>query len=315
MYKPFNDTIASIPPFLTTVSHGEFLSHLTSGLTTLDTSSNAAVTSTPSTSLCLCPYPNTTPPFPLPLLPLQLPFCCSPPSAPLITSSPLPQPHRSDALPTGNPASAIITTEVREQHSSAIASHLTGKRKLKATSDTMEGQTVVGGDPKRYRTTYSPYQSRILEEVFQTERYISRPQRAQLATQLQLPENTIKVWFQNRRMKEKRQSMMLPSLAGSDPYLRETLLHVAKLYCDFQQKQHHSQPEAITSVEATPAVNARDGSGSASPMKEPWTGKCESSRSTCSLSPHAPSTSASASSFSVDSLCPPPEKSNLFRPF
>lgn len=192
MYKPFNDTITSIPPFLTTVSHGELLSHLTSGLTTLNTASTVTVTSTPSTSLYLCPYPNTAPPFSLPLLPLQLPACGSSPSTPLITS-PMPQPHRSDALPTGNLASAIITAGVREQQPSAIVSHLTGKRKFKSASDTTEGQTVVGGDPKRYRTTYSPYQSRILEEVFQTERYISRPQRAQLATQLQLPENTIKV--------------------------------------------------------------------------------------------------------------------------
>lgn len=53
---------------------------------------------------------------------------------------------------------------------------------------------------KRYRTTYSTQQSKILEEVFQGERYISRPQRAELAAQLQLPENTIKVrpWDHSR---------------------------------------------------------------------------------------------------------------------
>ncbi|EUB64944.1 Segmentation protein even-skipped [Echinococcus granulosus] len=258
MYKPFSDTIASIPPFLTTFSHGELLSHLASGLATLDTSATVTAASTPSTSLCLCPYPTTAPPFPLPLPPLQLSFCCSPPSAPLLTSSPTPQSHHSDAIPAGTPASAIVAAEVKEQMPSASTSHLAGKRKFKET--TMAGQMVVGRDIKRYRTTYSPYQSKVLEEVFQTERYISRPQRAQLATQLQLPENTIKVWFQNRRMKEKRQSMMLPSVAGSDPYLRETLLHVAKLYCDFhQKKQQHSQPAVEMSVEMAPTAVARGG--------------------------------------------------------
>ncbi|CDS40337.1 homeobox protein even skipped [Echinococcus multilocularis] len=191
MYKPFSDTIASIPPLLTTFSHGELLSHLTSGLATLDTSATATAASTSSTSLCLCPYLTTAPPFPLPLPPLQLSFCCSPPSAPLLTSSPTPQSHHSDAIPAGTPASAIVAAEVKEQMPSASTSHLTEKRKIKET--TMAGQMVVGRDIKRYRTTYSPYQSRVLEEVFQTERYISRPQRAQLATQLQLPENTIKV--------------------------------------------------------------------------------------------------------------------------
>ncbi|VDM27801.1 unnamed protein product [Hydatigera taeniaeformis] len=192
MFKPFNDAIVSSPSFITTVSHDELYSHLTSSLSTLDTSAIITATSAPSTSLCLCPYPNAGPPFSLPLLPLQFPFCCRSPSAPLI-SSPTPQSYRLDTLPTASLASAIIAAEVKEHQQSALASHLTGKRKFKSGSDTTEGQMVAGGDPKRYRTSYSPYQSRILEEVFQTERYISRPQRAQLATQLQLPENTIKV--------------------------------------------------------------------------------------------------------------------------
>ncbi|CAH8509525.1 unnamed protein product [Schistosoma rodhaini] len=84
---------------------------------------------------------------------------------------------------------------------------------------------------KRYRTSYSQKQIEVLEKTYQLDRYINRPQRAKLSIELDLPENKIKVWFQNRRMKEKRQALMLPTVAGKDPYLRETLLRVTQLYC------------------------------------------------------------------------------------
>ncbi|CAH8514561.1 unnamed protein product [Schistosoma bovis] len=84
---------------------------------------------------------------------------------------------------------------------------------------------------KRYRTSYTQKQIELLEKTYQLDRYINRPQRAKLSVELDLPENKIKVWFQNRRMKEKRQALMLPTVAGKDPYLRETLLKVTQLYC------------------------------------------------------------------------------------
>ncbi|KAF8357254.1 ceh-23 [Pristionchus pacificus] len=92
-------------------------------------------------------------------------------------------------------------------HESSSSSELRRRHSMLPSSITIPERK--SSNPRKQRTIYAGGQTKVLEEAFLSQRYMVGTEREALASKLGLSEAQVRVWFQNRRSKHRKQRRTL----------------------------------------------------------------------------------------------------------
>nr|XP_021391953.1 homeobox protein pv.1 [Lonchura striata domestica] len=144
-------------------------------------------------------------------------------------------PHRASSAghrPGSGSGSSVGRSERRQERPAGPRDGRGGRSRRAGGRPSAAGQPVPEEGPecpgaeepcgrggRRLRTAFSAEQISTLESSFQRQQYLGAAERRQLAGRMRLSEVQIKTWFQNRRMKLKRQLQELRTEPFCSPAL------------------------------------------------------------------------------------------------
>jgi homeobox protein Nkx-1 len=102
-----------------------------------------------------------------------------------------------------------------------------------------------GAKARRARTAFTYEQLVALENKFKTTRYLSVCERLNLALSLSLTETQVKIWFQNRRTKWKKQN---PGIDINTPQIPTTNCHSSSFHSPADFMYGHSMSPYIAAT-------------------------------------------------------------------
>ncbi|XP_053959456.1 homeotic protein caudal [Anastrepha obliqua] len=137
----------------------------------------------------------------------------SSPEVSLTTSSP-----HLPSNSSNNSGTNIVNASYNNQASPVKAQYYEWMKKPSYPSQPAPGKTRT---KDKYRVVYTDFQRLELEKEYCTSRYITIRRKTELAQILSLSERQVKIWFQNRRAKERKQNKKnsdTTSLASTVPH-------------------------------------------------------------------------------------------------
>eukprot|EP00795_Rhopilema_esculentum_P002573 gene2573-766_t len=131
---------------------------------------------------------------------------------------------------------SCLFTIISTSHLNVTTSDL-GRLKPLSPSESNHSDSELQPDSKkrkRIRAAFSAGQVYELERIFDRQKYLSAPERAELSKALKLSEQQVKIWFQNRRYKTKRKLIMKSA---------------EQLYAYYHQKYIHEYSSSPVNIE------------------------------------------------------------------